>query len=549
MCIEHIEVRDILGVRHLSADLAPLVVVAGGNGAGKTSLLQAIRYGITGEMPARVLLKKDAAALVSDGARSGSVELTYGSWIGDDVIRRMLPEAGRMQPPSIFQHAAARCGLDAHLFGRLSTSERRKLLGDVVGTGDAGTWVALRLADEKIDAARIDTVLPILLGGFDAGATYAGEKASEARGAWRAITGEAYGSKKAESWAAKTPTKPEGDADSIDAELATANAELQAVTEQIGRAKAIAEAPSEERIANLRDKALPEAIEKLEALRDELRTLDAEARGNQGVTAQCPCCQKLLVIDGATLREAIEPRKPATDAFAQAKELRSKIAGAEQWVAVKRGELATMEARRAAVAELADELPPLAELEDRAALLRQDIARLRGLAMQIGAHSREVQQAEAKTREAAANHAAVEQWSAVAKLLQPDGLPAELLAKQLQPIRERLSLPGGVVTLGDDMELRLNGRAYALLSESEQWRVDVAISLAVCGAGGVPLLLIDRLDVIEPANRMPILHWLAGITSAGGPQVIVAATLKAKPALQMAQVIWMGEDLTTAKAA
>ena len=50
MKITRLEITNTLGVRRFAADLsAPLQLIAGRNGAGKSSLLQAVRMALTGE--------------------------------------------------------------------------------------------------------------------------------------------------------------------------------------------------------------------------------------------------------------------------------------------------------------------------------------------------------------------------------------------------------------------------------------------------------------------------------------------------------------------
>ncbi|MCW3678872.1 DNA repair protein, partial [Burkholderia cenocepacia] len=53
-----------------------------------------------------------------------------------------------------------------------------------------------------------------------------------------------------------------------------------------------------------------------------------------------------------------------------------------------------------------------------------------------------------------------------------------------------------------------DGRAYALLSESERWRVDAHIAEAISHFSGLKLLVLDRADVLVGPERDRLLYWL-----------------------------------------
>jgi recombinational DNA repair ATPase RecF len=75
MKITHIQTSNVMGARAVDVRLAkPVALFAGSNGAGKSSLQEAIRMALTGET-VRVNLKKDYGALVTDGQESGFVEV------------------------------------------------------------------------------------------------------------------------------------------------------------------------------------------------------------------------------------------------------------------------------------------------------------------------------------------------------------------------------------------------------------------------------------------------------------------------------------------
>ena len=122
-------------------------------------------------------------------------------------------------------------------------------------------------------------------------------------------------------------------------------------------------------------------------------------------------------------------------------------------------------------------------------------------------------QAEEKTKKAAAAHADVMAWDALGDALSPDGLPATLLARALDPLNERLLQSSGdaawpQVVVHSDMRITAALRDYRLLSVSERWRVDAMIAEAISHLSGMRLLVLDGFDVLEPAARGDLIGWL-----------------------------------------
>jgi recombinational DNA repair ATPase RecF len=76
MKLTHLNVQGFLGVRAVDVPLTkPVTLFAGKNGAGKSSLQEAVRMALTGES-VRVGMKKDYGQLVTEGAESGFSEVT-----------------------------------------------------------------------------------------------------------------------------------------------------------------------------------------------------------------------------------------------------------------------------------------------------------------------------------------------------------------------------------------------------------------------------------------------------------------------------------------
>ncbi|MFX5611511.1 hypothetical protein ABTD85_24050, partial [Acinetobacter baumannii] len=71
------------------------------------------------------------------------------------------------------------------------------------------------------------------------------------------------------------------------------------------------------------------------------------------------------------------------------------------------------------------------------------------------------------------------------------------------------------------------GRAYGLLSESEQWRTDAMIAQAVAQVTGLRILMLDRFDVLDLPGRSDAINWLHSLAEEGHIETaLVFGTLK-----------------------
>ncbi|MBY0417151.1 MAG: hypothetical protein K2W88_03690, partial [Pararheinheimera sp.] len=99
------------------------------------------------------------------------------------------------------------------------------------------------------------------------------------------------------------------------------------------------------------------------------------------------------------------------------------------------------------------------------------------------------------------------------------------------------------VGITPDMELVAGHRSYGLLSESEQWRVQAVITLALAQLSGINLVVLDRFDVLDPVSRVELMEALCDLSDQNQHlQVVMLGTL-AKPAAGLPdsyiQQIWL----------
>jgi len=557
MKILSLSIKNYLGARALeiATDLSPITLLAGQNGAGKSSVLEAVRHALGGD-PSRVALKKDYGALLTHGERQGFAEVTTDAGTFSIVL-----------PSGKGNHSNA-AGLpfvlDAHRFARMTADERRTFLFGLMRVSTSGAAVLEMLKARGCDPDKADDIAADLHAGFPAAEKAAQAKARDAKAAWKAVTGgETWGKDKAAGWAALKP------AETYDREAVRAaedlvnqtDTEIAAANQKIGELRAAARqrADAEARISDLRFKA-----SRLTALREKLARDEAEHAewvaklaalpppgGKHQKPLGCPCCSVALMFgeDGELVEYqlpeygALDPelegkrkqQQDAVDLFARS------VANDRRDIAAAEAAAAELESAEKSLLETSPGYTTSAE--NRLEALKADRKARSATLETMCAENRAAMAADDLTRKAAAHHADVLAWLAIADALAPDGIPADLLGAALKPINDRLAYHSGLsywprVRIGADMgidQLYTDSaeawRPYPLLSESEKWRADAMIAASIAELSGVRLLMLDRFDVLDAQGREDFIYWLDGLASEGViDSAIVAGTMKALPA-------------------
>ncbi|AEV24595.1 hypothetical protein Dsui_0175 [Azospira oryzae PS] len=579
MKITHIQASNVLGARAVDVQLVkPVALFAGKNGAGKSSLQEAVRMALTGET-VRVGLKKDYGALVTEGQESGFVEVATA----DTAYSVVLPSGKGIHCES----PELPFVLDAQRFARLDDKERRAFLYGLMGVKmDVGS-ITSRMLDSDCDAKKVEQIAPFLRAGFDAAQKEAAAKARDAKASWKTITGgETWGKDKAAKW---QPAPLPADAEKAGSRHENAVAKMKEVDQALGAAQqelgaARAKVQSRQQLAaqreDLAEKAgridrikaklerdeadVAEWTQKVEATRAKtgaapvnpkapgeflLRGLASVTDGFLSVARSFPDPFDESLINRAETHLAEYkklhgwPHKkggaPDPEAVAKLPEYERALALVQSAVANDKRDLAAAEQAAAKLKELdeqaaeAIDLEPLqakvAELTDKRDGWRADADKYRATAEQAARRQAVIDQA-------AALHADVLAWTDIADALAPDGIPGEILAEALGPINDRLHVSAGFaeweqVVIHSDMRITYGLRDYALVSESEKWRVDAMIAEAVSFLAGVKLLVLDRFDVLDLKGREDLLYWLDGMALDGEVETaLIFGTLKALPA-------------------
>ncbi|WP_334052139.1 AAA family ATPase [Burkholderia cepacia] len=559
MKITDIYVANVLGIRTADIRLAkPVTLFTGPNGAGKSSLQEAVRMALTGDT-VRVALKKEYGSLVTEGADGGQIVVACGEQansvtLPSGKLKRELAEDPRL--PLV---------LDAQRFAHLGAAERRAFLYDLMGVKIGVDEMRARLLDKlgfRTDAvpapaaARLAAITPMLRASFEAAQKEAADRARGAKQSWRNATGETYGSQKGATWRPAPVEFDEAALRKLTGDRATLDDRIGELQQQIGAADAADTAARARaaKLADLRTRAagyskaaelvqladdqVAEFLPKVEALR--VRAGAAPA----GTECSCPECGALLRYLNGVLSAAAAAGARDVDAAAKLPEYEQGLKTLQNAAANRKRDLEAADAAATQLRALEDDAADsgaaaaresgdaarseLADLQRRRKQLDTDIATLREI-------ERRAAGAADLAKQAAALHEDVAAYEAIADALAPNGIPADLLSEALTPMNERLVALAEMsewadVTITPEMEIFADGRAYALLSESERWRVDAHIAAAISHFSGLKLLVLDRADVLVGPERDRLLYWLDDL--AYGNQIdtaLVFMSLKAPP--------------------
>ncbi|WP_437880877.1 AAA family ATPase [Pseudomonas sp. LRF_L74] len=567
MRITNIDIKHFQGLQNAALVVsAPLLLVAGPNGAGKSSLLDAVSMAMTG-LPRRVSLKKDMGQLVTEGQKKGEAHVTWRDAAGEEQVSWVMLPKGNTAP--LYDSPYLPFVLDASKFASLESKDRRRLLFDLAGAKASPNEFGTRLEAKGADPALVEKIKPMLKAGPQAAADQAKEYAREARGAWKALTGENYGSDKAEGWepeAIEVGSITQADIDVVAKQVSELDQDLAEAQQTLGGHKAKAQAAGQRQgqLLNLREIAdlIDRRRLKLEAdkvRRDEWDGKLAEARrAAEGDTAHdplaCPHCQGRVLVKAGTLVAYVAPEKVADPEAAKR---------VTEYAGYLESALRAIEASQRDVKASEDAITQLAVLEQEAAgtpdanaiaNAEQVINDLRQDRDKLQAKRNALQEAfgaaAGRTKlvaDAAKLHEEVQAWTVIADALGQNGIPAEILSGALGPINKLLASHSAItgwsqVQISTSIEVTFGDRLYGLLSESEKWRCDTLLTIAIAMLSGLKFVAIDRFDVLDMSARPQGLNLLRQLTADGSLEsAILAGSLK-QPMLNPPagmQAIWI----------
>ncbi|HAV74122.1 MAG: hypothetical protein CMN89_12115 [Sutterellaceae bacterium] len=569
MRINSINVSNFLRVKQANIEFErPVVLVAGPNGNGKSSLAEAVRMAFT-EEPTRVKNKKDYEKLVHDGEKIGSINITHSQGETSFVVPKGKGEGQ-------ITHGAMNCCLDSNLFARLGPQERREFLLKLTGVKLTPKFVVDALITRGVNKEKADQVIPLLSGGIATAQTEAQAKARDAKVVWKNTTGETYGSEKAEGWKAEVP---EFDQDKIN--VLTENIEeLQKQIDETNQAIGAVQSPGEnieelqKQLAAAREKGTQYARIQDKLLVDEAQLVEwqekvdqakAAAKGKrEGLIHELAFAladltneQQPLGTERETYQKAItllctyeDHHGPIEEQFneslaAKLPEYQRAFELINNSVNNGKRDLAAADAAAQLALQIEEKIALAKDSQaqtEQLAALRTKLAELRAeLKTKETARDQEVQkmraadQAGLRTEQATAAHEDVKAWEEISNALKPDGIPSELIGSALEPFNSMLTefslvADWPTVRMYDDMGIGFGDHEYPLCGESHQWRADTLITCAIAAISGIKFVVLDRFDCLDLQGRADALALIDDlIANADLECALILATLKSKP--------------------
>ena len=501
-----VTVTNFRGCAKAEFQCAPIALLTGLNGAGKTSVCQAIAAALTGNTLPVAGLRTNASGglLVRTGAATGSVEIATE----EGTCRVAWPEMRRTtegKPPESSEYAAGLLSI-----ATLTPKDRLGVIVDYLRAAPTAVDLSNALDEAGLDAERVlEAVWPTIQHeGWDAAVTQRRERGQQLKGQWRQATSANWGSRVAASWRPDLADLDRGTLENDVANLrqardravaaeAVSDAERSRLEDEAALYDARADALER---ATARSANYSSAYQAAQTARAALPTTERET------TIPCPYCGEPIVINKVSLVETRFEKadtKPLDSAELRQRrtaiaEADGKLAHASDDLATARREMSTGEAAVRASLEARERLdnwPRAVETGTSREAIETRLAeaekRLADLSIKI---------------EADRLHGLIEGNEIVVDLLAADGLRAKKLDRVLEVFDATLAAlcataqwqavrldAGGGMTYGD--------RPYPLLSSSEQYRVRTILAAAMAQIDGSAMLIFDGADILDPPSR------------------------------------------------
>jgi hypothetical protein len=494
-----VNITNYRGVGSFRAELQDgITLIAGRNGQGKTSLLDAIARTLTGQTLPPGVNKKDADLLVHGFSGSGGIRVKNKG--GSSAVEFPACKTSTNGAPPYATPMAV--GLESLI--EMSQKERSQFLYERFAEAPGDDDIREAIADANMAADEVDGLLDYINGnGWDAAYQKTRDGSKEAKAVWRHVTGETYGSSKGETW------KPKGmgddltrfDVDYFDKRIerlrserddalkhqAVDEAELERLRESAARkAELIKARDSYDKKIAASEKRLAE----LEPKRPALLSND---------DIPCPHCGEPITIQGRKLAKGGGATEKQI-AAAQKKYDKHQ----EQIDDVKRA-LDNLRTERADVARDAEAaILATGRLES----IKEN--RSSKTTREPGDLAKEIEELEYQRDmltvylDAAKQHRKIVRYEIIAAALAPDGLKLKALLKALGELNQGIAFLSGragweTTYIDPDLNVWYGGRPYNLVSASEQWRVRVILQLGV--ATDDAYYIIDGADILDRNGR------------------------------------------------
>jgi len=558
------KIINFRGVSNAEINIDSIALIAGTNGAGKSSICQALAAALTGDpIPLLGVKKTGAGVLVRSGTSAGKIDL-----ITEAGTTEITWPAAKCKttgaPPTASKYAA---GLESIV--TLEEKSRVTFLIDYLHAKPTKVQLQAAIAILSLPTGTVDKLWELIeLQGWDGAYSQIKEKGAKYKGQWELITNDNYGSKKAEAWI------PEGyspdlqgasevtlkacvtDArDALEAVIADSavddskRADLEIVAELLESRQQLLTAVKSEVV----DRAVADDLEKQlaeaqgvvidagrvsEALREGLKNLESPPEKSKPYDRMhCPQCKSLLHLKEKILELVAEEQVIIPDP-ALIDDCKKRLADAEGTVAEVTAVRDDLQAKYKTASDdltscIAEHTRQVYEAER---LVKESQAAVDELAKPGPSGSgRSVEEcrndvAAAELRLSAfqkktgadALQASIELNQALLGHIAPSGVRADVLTLALDGFNKRLRHHSDVaswptVAIDSDFSFTFGGSSYYLLSMSEQFRVRAVVQVAMAVREKAGAVIVDGADILDKQGRNGLFRM---VVDAGLPALV-----------------------------
>ncbi len=508
-------ISNFMGCEAADIRVSQLALIAGINHQGKSSICHAMGAILTGRTFPLGLKKSEGGALVKTGTAKAEATVTTANgnasitWPKGELFtegKRVYSSSYAVGNVSLVEQAPK--AIITHLMELL---KQEPTLDDLTQA----------LAETKLNEKHLEKLWETIeLDGWDTAHTRAKDKGTKFKAEWGYHTTDNYGAKKADSWvpdgwdeALSTNSK-----ENLETLVTAARAELEDAISQnaisvdaIERLRDTAEKLEQKKVevvdAGAAVKKVHEEFQEKEKLRDDMPACEIKD------THMCPSCNTRLVIDkvfkGKThlkIAEAIDKK--------QQDKLQTQRASLDGQISNCKGRLneaqAVLNAARVDVKESMDAAEKLSEVDRKpTSKTAVDVDQKRE------AKTRAERNLSAFTAKSEADrlHRNVQINQVIIDALDQKGVRKTALLRALKMFNTEIGhccnlARFGKVEITNDLTFELEGRSYLLLSESEKFRVRVALQVAISRLDKSACLIIDGAEILDPGGRKGLLMML-----------------------------------------
>lgn len=512
-----VKVRNFRGCERADIKVSPIALLAGQNGAGKSSAAQAIAAATTGcPIPflrpsatkpgefGTLINKGDADILVRRGSKKGEVAIVDAQ--GTSTVA--WPKAEFATKGDVSMSSVYAAGIIDIM--DLGERVRARVVGDLINAEPTRKDVEQYLKDAE--APPSEKVLDLLMEsirdqGWDATHKAATEKGVELKGKWQDATGnKRYGSTVAADW------QPEGWDDGLvkrgfeslemDYQAAQSKRDEALKSAAVDEAEvkrlqeAIDAAPSEEGV-----KALAATVEEKRGALKVAQDAYAELPDADPLSLPCPHCQGKITIQ----RKGPETKLIATEDLSSDEIKKRRNAKIEADHAVTGADREFKEAESA-----------LNDANDKVKAAGNAKKKLDGRSEKAG-QSLQAAEEELKVAkqqrdvlksylDASKFHRAIQANQIYIDMLGPEGVRKVVLVRALNDFNKLLKnlsneAQWGIVTLNEDLGLEYDAKPYILLSKSEQYRARATLQVAIAMYTESGMVILDDAEILFRENK------------------------------------------------